>query len=90
VAPLTLTAVVVAGADLVLLVLSWKSRSVLPGMLAASGIVATTLAITGGLSPRSGEYATILAGIALGIGAILYALGRALWRVLEDDDDEGT
>jgi hypothetical protein len=71
-----------------LVVVSWRSRSVLPALLGAGGIAAIALAITRGLSRGGSKYAIVIAGLALVIGSVLYGLGQAFERILDDHPDD--
>jgi hypothetical protein len=77
----------VAIADLALVVARWKRRSVLGAVLGVTGVPLIGVAIARGAGRGASEYWIIIAGLMLAIGAVLYFLGRALERVLEDPDD---
>jgi hypothetical protein len=88
VATVILVALVVGLGDVALVVVSWRSRSVLPGVVGVSGIAATAFAISRGLSRDGSEYAIVIAGVALVIGSVLYGLGQAFERILDDPPDD--
>ena len=87
-AALIAAALLVALGDLALVAASWKSRTVLGGVLGAVGVVLVGFAVVRGAAGGIGEHAVVIAGVTLVIGAALYTLGQALERVLEDGDDD--
>ena len=75
---LTAASVAVASGDLCLVVVCWKRRSVLGGVLAAVGVSLVLLAIGAGPARVRGEQALAVAAILLVIGTALYGLlGRS-------------
>jgi 4-hydroxybenzoate polyprenyltransferase len=88
-AALTAAALLIAIADLALVVACWKRRTVLGAVLGATGVPLVGVAIARGASRGAGEDSILIAGLMLGIGAVLYTLGRVLERALEDPDDDG-
>ena len=87
-APVILVALVVGLADVALVVVSWRSRSVLPGLLGAVGVAATAFAITRGPGRGARDYAIVIAGLTLVIGCVLYGLGQVFERILDDHPDD--
>jgi hypothetical protein len=86
----TVTAAAVLGAaQLRLLVLSWRVRSVLPLLCAIVGVALAGLAL---VSPPAGHrpgVALALALIVLVIGTVLYGIGQTLWSLLDDEPSVG-
>jgi hypothetical protein len=78
---------IVAG-DLSLLAVSWRSRSVLAGVLALAGVALVCFAAVSGPTREPGTGAIAVAGITLAIGAGLYWLGRIVQRLLDEEPDE--
>jgi hypothetical protein len=74
-------AAVVVG-DVVLLVVSWRSRAVLGGLLGAVGIPIVGLARVSGPS-RDSAAALVIALVLLVVGSVLYGLGQAFERLLD-------
>lgn len=87
-AAVTAAGVVVAVGDLSLVIISWRSQTALAGVLGATGVPVVALAIARGARGQVSEYAIVLAAVLLGIGIVLYALGQALQRMLEDGPDD--
>jgi hypothetical protein len=75
---------VVAVGALSLVVICWRTRTVLGGLLGAISLALVGLAIASGSAHALGRYALVGAGVALGIGAALYGIGQALERLLAD------
>lgn len=71
-----------------LVVICWKTRTVLGGLLGAISVALVVLAILSGPARRDGEYTLAGAGVALVIGAVLYGIGHALQRLLDDEPGE--
>ena len=87
---LTVAGVAVAAGDVTLVVACWKSGSVLGGVLGACGIPLVAFAIVAGPSRGASKHALLLAAIALVMGTVLYGLGQAFERLLDDGpQDEG-
>jgi hypothetical protein len=74
----------VAAGDVVLLAVSWRSRTVLGGLLGAVGIPIVGFAL---VSAPGGESvaALVIALVFLVVGSALYGLGRAFQRLLDAD-----
>jgi hypothetical protein len=87
-AAVILVALVVGLGDAALVLVSWRSRSVLPGVLGISGVAAIAFAVARSLSRGGSAYAIVIAGLALVIGLVLYGLGQAFERILDDDPDD--
>lgn len=60
----------------------------LGSVLGAAGVVLVAFALIRGVTRGGSEYSIVIAGITLVIGTVLYAIGQALERVLEDRDDD--
>ncbi len=72
-----------------LVVISWKSRSVLVGILGAAGIPILLFAVAGRPTRDSHGAALLIAGIMLVIGTALFRVGHSLQQVLgREPDDE--
>jgi len=71
----------VAGADVWLGVICWRSRTVLGGLMAAVSIGLVAFALAFG--PSDGAVA--IAVVFLAVGTVLYAMGQLLERLLNDD-----
>jgi hypothetical protein len=84
-AALAAAGVLVALADLALVVACWKSSSVLGGLLAGAGIPLMAFALIRGVGRGGGRDIIVLAAVMLLIAAALYALGRLLARLLEEE-----
>jgi uncharacterized membrane protein len=82
--------VAIAAADFCLLTISWRSRTVLSGVLAAGGIVLVGFATLSGASRGTAVAATVIALILLTIGIALYGLGQALERLLGAQPEDET
>jgi predicted lipid-binding transport protein (Tim44 family) len=72
----------VAGADVWLGVICWRSRTMLGGLMAAVSIGLVAFALAFG--PADGAVA--IAFMFLAVGTVLYGIGQLLERVLNDDD----
>jgi hypothetical protein len=75
--------------DISLVVICWKTRTVLAGLLGAISISLVVLAIASGPARGKSDYGLAGAGIALVIGAALYGIGHTLQRLLDDEPGEG-
>ena len=84
---LTAGALVIAAGNLSLLLISWRRRSVLAGILAVVGFLLLALALATGRSRTASEL-VLTAAVALVIGTALYAIGQVLERLLEQGPDE--
>ena len=80
--------VAIAAGNLTLLVLCWKRRSVLGGMLAALGLPLALFAVVSGPTRGAGEDALVGALIALAVGTAIYFLGQAVQRLLDEDPED--
>jgi hypothetical protein len=88
-AALTAAGLAVAVGDLWLVVICWRSRSVLAGFLGATGIPIVLFAVAGPARDHR-EAAVLIAAITLLVGIGLYGLGQSIQRLLErEPDDEG-
>jgi hypothetical protein len=73
-----------------LIVICWKSRTVLGGVLGAVAIALVVIAVTA--KPAGGAPRAWL-GVALAvllIGVVLYVLGRLVDRLLDEGSDAGS
>ena len=82
-----LVAAAIATADLWLVAISWRSRTVLGGVAGVVGIALVVVAIGSGLT-GSAAAALVVALILLIVGTALYGLGRALERLLDADPED--
>ena len=85
---LTAGALVIAAGDLSLLLISWRRRSVLAGILAVVGFPLLAFALATGRSRTASELGVLTAAVALVLGTALYAIGQVLERLLEQGPDE--
>ena len=82
---------VIALGNFFLLVICWKRRTALGGLLGAVGVALVAFAIARGPSRGAGELALWGAVGTLFFGSALYALGQLFERLLDDGpDDPGT
>jgi hypothetical protein len=88
-AALTLGGAVVALGDAALALISWRSRIVLPFILGLIGIPLVVFALFSGVTRRPSEQALLIAAGALVLGTALFALGRALERLLDSEPEDG-
>ena len=79
----------VCAADLALLVVCVKRRSVLPGVCALVGVPLVAVAFASGLSGATAQGALLIAAITLLIGLGLWRLSETIWRLLGDAPEEG-
>lgn len=79
----------IAAADLFLAAVSWRRRSVLPGLLGAAGIPLVAFAIASGTSSNAGEGRIAIALTLTIVGAALYVLGQVFERLLDDQPERG-
>jgi hypothetical protein len=84
-AALAAVGVLVALADLALVVACWKSSSVLGGLLASAGIPLIALALIRGVGRGAGRDIIVIAAVMLLLAAALYALGQLPSRLLGDE-----
>ena len=76
---------VIAAGDVGLIVVYWKHRAVLAGVLGTVGIALVAFAIASGLTGSVGGGALVIAVITLVVGFCLYGLGQALERLLDGE-----
>jgi hypothetical protein len=84
----TTAGLLIAVADLALVIACWKRRSVLGEMLGAAGIPLAGYAITAGTRRGTSKDALLIAALALGIGCALYGLGQLLERLLDGPSED--
>ena len=82
-------AVAVAAGDLLLVAISFNSRTVLAGVGGVVGIPLVAITIATGLTGGRAEAALVIALIFLIVGLALYGLGRAFERLLDADPEDG-
>jgi hypothetical protein len=87
-AALTAAGLAVVVGDLWLVMISWRSRSVLAGLLGAAGIPIVLVVILVGPARDHREAAVLIAAIMLAVGTGLYGLGRSMQRLLDREPDE--
>ena len=80
--------VVIALGNLLLLVICWKRRTALGGLLAAVGVALVAFAIARVPSRGARELALWAAAGTLLFGSALYALGQLFERLLDDGPDD--
>lgn len=85
-ATLTAAGLAVALGCAVLVVVCWRSRTVLGGVL---GVIRIPLALAGATHAAGGQ-AVLIAAMALVLGGDLFGLGRALERLLDAEPEDGT
>jgi hypothetical protein len=90
VSALVATGLAIATGSTFLVVICWKTRTSLGGILGAVSIGLVALAIASGPAHGGGDYQLAGAGVALVLGATLYGIGHALQRLLDDDAEEST
>jgi drug/metabolite transporter (DMT)-like permease len=78
----------IATADVLLFVVSWRSRTVLGVVAGVIGISLVVFAIASGLDSGAARGALAIALILLIVGAVLYGLGQAFERLLDADPEE--
>jgi hypothetical protein len=81
-------AVAVVVGDSWLLANCWRTRTVLGGILAAVGIALVGLAVASRLSGGAGDAALLIAGAFSVVGCVLYGLGQAFERLLDDEPED--
>jgi hypothetical protein len=77
----------IALGDIALVVICWRSRTVLGGLLGVAGIPLVVFAAVPGFGRGESKDALLGAGIALAIGAALYGLGHVLERLLDEEPE---
>jgi hypothetical protein len=85
---LTIAGSLVALGDLALVVICWRRRAVLGGVLGTAGFVLAVLGLVRGAPHLYSDYPLLLAGVMLGIGTVIYLIGQVLERLLEDAPDD--
>ena len=78
----------IALGNLLLLLICWKRRTALGGLLAAVGVALVAFALARGPSRGAGELALVAAVGTLLLGSALYALGQLFERLLDDGPDD--
>jgi len=81
-------AVAVAVGDSWLLAKCWRTRTVLGGILAAVGIALVGLAVASRLSGGAGGAALVIAGAFSVVSGVLYGIGQAFERLLDDEPED--
>ena len=81
-------AVAVVVGDSWLLAKCWRTRTVLGGILAAVGIALVGLAVASRLTGGAGDAALLVAGAFSVMGWVLYGLGQAFERLLDDEPED--
>ena len=81
-------AVAVVVGDSFLLAKCWRTRTVLGGILAAVGIALVGLAVASRLTGSAGDAALLVAGAFSVMGWVLYGLGQAFERLLDDEPED--
>jgi hypothetical protein len=80
----------IAVADISLVVICWKTRTVLGVLLGAISISLVALAIASGPAHGKSDYPLVGAGVALVMGVALYGIGHTVQRLLDDEPREST
>ena len=80
--------VLIALGNLLLLLICWKRRTALGGLLGAVGVALVAFAIARVPSRGEGELALWAAVGTLLFGSALYALGQLFERLLDDGPDD--
>ena len=89
-AALTAAGLAIAVGGLWLVVSCWRSRSVLPGFLAATGTLIVVLAAVAGPARNHRGAALLIAAITLTVGIALDWLGQSIQRLLDrEPEDDG-
>jgi hypothetical protein len=78
---------VIAAGDVRLIVVCWRHRAVLAGLLGTVGIALVAFAVASGLTGSVGEGALVIAAITLVVGFGLHGLGQTLERLLNDEPE---
>jgi hypothetical protein len=81
------SATAVGVGDLLLLLVCWRSRTVLGGVLGLVGLALAAWAIAAGPMREAGKLALVGALVALVVGSCLFAAGKALTRLLEGPEE---
>jgi hypothetical protein len=80
--------VAVVVGDSWLLAKCWRTRTVLGGILAAVGIALVGLAVASRISGGAGVAALLIAGAFSVVGCVLYGIGQAFERLLDDEPED--
>jgi hypothetical protein len=88
--PLIAAGLGIAAGDLLLGLLSRRSRTALAGLLAVAGLLLVAVAGSSGVSSSAGRAALAIALIFLVIGGVLFLLGWLFDRLLDDDTAGGS
>jgi len=80
--------VVIALGNFLLLLICWKRRTALGGLLGAVGVALAAFAIARVLSAGAGELALWAAVGTLLFGSALYALGQLFERLLDEGPED--
>jgi|GEM_PF-4264612 len=78
----------IAVGDLWLVAICWSRRAVLGGVLGAAGIPVVVFAIASGTTVEGGAGTLAIALALLVVGVVLYGLGQAIERLLDEGPDE--
>ena len=81
-------AVAVVVGDSWLLAKCWRTRTVLGGILAAVGIALVGLAVASRLTGGAGGAALLIAGAFSVVSGVLYGIGQAFERLLDDEPED--
>lgn len=85
---LAVSAAGIAGGDVLLFAVSWRSRTVLGVVAGVIGIPLVVYAIASGLDGGVAGEALVIAFIFLLVGTALYGLGQGLERLLDTDPED--
>jgi uncharacterized membrane protein len=80
---LAVSAAGIAGGDVLLFAVSWRSRTVLGVVAGVIGIPLVVYAIASGLDSGAASGALVIALIFLIVGTVLYRVGQGLERLLD-------
>jgi hypothetical protein len=78
------SAVALVIGDAWLIAKCWSTGTVLGGALGAVGVALVALAIVSRLRGGAGDTALVIAAAVLVVGCVLYCLGQALERLLDE------
>ena len=88
--PLVAEAALIGAAGLWLVVVCWRTRTALGALLGAIAIALAAFAAASGPRGSYGEAALIVALVVVIVGVVLYRLGQAFERLLDDGpEDDG-
>jgi hypothetical protein len=85
---LTVVGAAIALGEVSLIVVCWRRRAVLGGVLGVGGIALVAFAIASGPTADFAEGALGVALALLIVGVVLYGLGQRFERLLDDEPDE--